>query len=393
MFVDDEPRILQGLRRMLRGHAKEWDMTFVEGGPAALERLAGERFQVLVTDMRMPVLDGAALLEKVRELSPTTVRIVLSGHSADNSLIRSLGVAHQHLAKPVTQEELEQVLETSLGLSELLADPALVGLLSQVDSLPSLPQILQQLLEIMESPDCSLKQVGELVASDMGLTTTVLKVVNSAYFGMSRTVTEPAQAVNLLGLDTIKALALSHHLFSSLGTTRLAHFSNEWLWSHCLQVGGFAKALAQAENWCREEAGQAFLSGMLHDVGKLTMIAVDSGRYAQVVEETRRGKEFLYRVEKEFLGTTHAEVGAYILGLWGFHPTVVRAIGGHHQPSAAGGRLDLLTLVHVADVLEHELVVKTPEFRIPELDAAYLAAVGVVDRVAKWREACRALIS
>lgn len=393
MFVDDEPEILAGIRRMLRGRRKQWDMEFVEGGPAALRRIEQDSFHVIVTDMRMPMIDGAELLEKVRQISPATVRIMLSGHSEKTSIMRSVRPAHQYLAKPVEKDRLEEVLEKSLNLNDLLADNNLTALLTQVESLPALPQIFERLMAEIESDDCSLKKVGDLIGKDMGMTATILKVVNSAFFGLPRMVSDPSQAVALLGVDTIKALVLSYQLFSTRGQAKLKGFSFEQLWNHSLNTGGFAKAIAQCEGWTREKVEEAFLTGMLHDVGKLTLMTVASERYAAIVNKVRKGGGLLQEVESETLGTTHGEAGAYLLGLWGFGSDVIHAIGMHHRPRPfAGGKPDLLTVVYAANVLEHELVIIHPGYAKPRLDAEYLESMGAMDRIELWRSSCQQLI-
>lgn len=390
LFVDDEPKVLQGLKRMLYSRRGKWHMEFVDSGTKALERLKQEHFQVVVSDMRMPGMDGAELLEQVRKLSPCTVRLILSGHSECDGVLRTVRPAHQYLAKPVERECLEQVIQNALDLQEMLAQASLTDLLSQMESLPALPSMFVALLDEIESEGCSLNKVGELISRDMGMTATMLKLVNSAFFGLPRKVSNPAQAVALLGMDTIKALVLSYQLFSQLGQKKLKIFSLEALWGHSLNTAGFAKAIAQHENWSRDQADKAFLTGMLHDVGKLTLITVADQVYEEVVTRVRRGQGPLHELEKAVLGTTHAAVGAYLLGLWGFEMSIIHAIGSHHSlPPPATQGLDMPALVHVANALEHELVVIHPDYQRQKVDMDYLEAVGEADHVGVWREVCQ----
>ena len=378
---------------MLYGQRGKWHMEFVDNGNKALERLKQEQFQVVVSDMRMPGMDGAELLEKIRLLSPCTVRLILSGHSECDGIMRTVRPAHQYLTKPVERECLEQVIQNALDLQEMMAQASLTDLLSQMETLPALPAMFVALLEEIESEDCDLNKVGELISRDLGLTATMLKLVNSAFFGLPRKVSKPAQAVALLGMDTIKSLALSYRLFSALSRRKLKVFSLEGLWGHSLNTAGFAKAIAQHEKWSRDQADKAFLTGMLHDVGKLTLITVADQVYEDVVTRFRRGLGPLHELEKEALGTTHAAVGAYLLGLWGFEMSVIHAIGWHHGPPPATAQdLDMLTLIQVANALEHELVKTHPEYQSQKLDMDYLDAIGVADRIEAWRNVCQEIM-
>ena len=393
MFVDDEPNVLSGIKRMLWNRRKQWRMEFIESGALALERLAQEQFHVLITDMRMPVMDGATLLEKVRELSPSTVRIVLSGHSGENNILRTVRPAHQYLAKPVDKEALENVIEKALTLTGVLAHPALAGLLAKVEVLPATPQVFGQLLAEMESGNCSLDKVGELIGCDMGMTVTILKLVNSAFFRLPHKVATATQAVSLLGVETIKSLVLSYQLFTSSYLNLLEPFSMARLWSHSLNTGALAKAIAQCENWDQDRVDEAFLAGMMHDVGKLTLMTVAGEHYGRVVDRVRQGEGLLHEIESIELGATHGEAGAYLLGLWGFDSSVIQAIGLHHcLRRSIGESIDLLTMIHVADGLEHEMVVINPDYRKPELDMEYLEKVGAAERVQVWTQACHELI-
>jgi HD-like signal output (HDOD) protein len=390
LFVDDEPQILQALRRMLRGKRGQWHMAFAASGPEALELLEKERFDVIVTDMRMPIMDGAALLEEVRQRYPHMVRIILSGHSDQAKILKSVKPAHQYLAKPVDPEQLEQVLTQALSLRKVLNNEQLIRVLSQVESLPALPQLYTRLMEAIESPQSSLEEIGEIISQDLGMTATVLKLVNSAFFGIAHRVTSPAQAVALLGLDVVQALVLSYQLFSTHDFSQIKGFSFESLWRHSLTTGGFAKTIAQIEGLPRNQVDLAFFAGVLHDVGKLPLCSLVSNRYQRVLDRVRSEDRPLWEVEQEELGATHAEVGAYLMGLWGMSEDVIRALAFHHRPSDAPEKgCGVLAVVHAANVLEHELYVINRHYHHPQFDPAFLEAAGLQDRIELWREACR----
>ena len=160
MFVDDEPFVLDALRRLLNRRRPDWDLAFAESGADALDEMKGKQFDVVVTDMRMPGMDGAELLDRVREHDPGIVRVILSGQSDRDAALRAVKVAHQFLAKPFDPPELEVALDRICGLNKLLLDPALRDLVGGVTSLPSTPRIYSMLVEQLSRPETSLDEVS-----------------------------------------------------------------------------------------------------------------------------------------------------------------------------------------------------------------------------------------
>ena len=393
LFVDDEPQILDGLRRMLRGKRREWEMVFVGGGAEALAEIEKQPFDLVVTDMRMPAMDGAELLGRVREMCPQTVRIVLSGHSEREKIMRSVRPAHQYLAKPIEQQELMTVLQKAIDLQQVLGNQALEAILGQAENLPAMPAIYSRLVEAIESEDSSMEAIGRIIEQDLGMTATVLKVVNSAFFGLPRTISSACQAVGLLGLDLIRSLVLSYQLFSTFEGQGPAKFSLPGLWRHSSTTAVLAKKIAQMEGGDRSMVDESFMAGVLHDVGKLPLYYYAKETYAKVLEEVRAGNGLLFEVEGRVMGATHAEAGAFLMGLWGMSERVVRAIAFHHRPSGwTHGGFGPLTAVHAANVLEHELNVIHKHYRVPALDMAHLEAVGKAGRAEAWRKECKCLL-
>ncbi len=394
LFVDDEAKVLDGLRRMLRPKRKKWDMAFVQSAREALEVLEKTPFDIIVTDMRMPGMDGADLLEIVRKRYPSMVRIVLSGHSEHENIMRSVRPAHQYLAKPVGQEELEKVLNAALQLHGVLGDPNLIEILGKAESLPSLPQTYASLVDAMESEECSLEEIGKIIEQDLGMTATLLKVVNSAFFGLPRKISSPAQAASLLGLDILRSLVLSYQLFSTFELKNTRHFSFDGLWRHSTTVGSMAKKIAQTEDMDKVLVDEAFMAGILHDVGKLILYHFTPKRYGEVIEHVRNDSGTVFQIEKRGFGTSHAQVGAFLMGLWGMSENVVQSIAFHHNPGDwEPQELGLHSIVHAANVFEHELRVVHKHYRIPELDMDHFNAIGLAGKLDAWREQCQLLVN
>ena len=387
LFVDDEPKILEGLQRMLRSMRHEWEMEFALGGPSAMEALSSRPFDVVVTDMRMPGMDGAMLLSQVRGLHPQIVRIVLSGHSDQDLVLSSVGPAHQYLSKPCDPELLKQTVIRACRLRDLLSNAKLSLLVSQMQSLPSLPSMYMVLMKEIEAPDPSIKKIGEIIAKDPGMTAKILQMVNSAFFGLRRHISNPADAVSLLGLDIVKSLVLSIHIFSEFSSTKIPGFSLADLWDHSAAVAAEAKKIAKAEKQSQQVVDDSFAAGLLHESGKLILAARLPKEYAEMLSLVTEGGLSTIEAERSVFGATYPEVGAYLLGLWGLPDSIVEAVAFHRSPSECpGDTFSSLTAVHIADYLLAEPTpVGATNAAIPELDSVYLARLGLDERMDSWK--------
>ena len=385
LFVDDEPRVLQGLERLLRPMRNVWDVEFSGSAADALEVLEKEdgAFDVVVSDMRMPGMDGAQLLEQVKRRYPQIVRIVLSGHSERESILRSIGPTHQFMAKPCDADELQQVVARACALRDLLSNGPLRQLVSQLHTIPSLPQTYVDMVEALKSPDASIQEVGKIIAADVGMTAKVLQLVNSAFFGLRRHVSDPSQAATLLGIDILKALVLSVHIFSQLDNAQVDGFSLDSLWTHSVATGALAKKIAEAEEIKGEDRDFALMAGLIHDAGKLVIAANLPERYRDAINLAREQQVPIWQAEREVFSASHAEVGAYLFGLWGLPDPIVEAVAFHHCPAdCAHTGLTPLLVVHAANALEHSA---SGGGGSAKLDMDYLQAAGREERVPTWR--------
>lgn len=389
LFVDDEPNVLQGLRRMLRPIRREWTFHFCAGAQEALQLLDREPVDVVVSDMRMPGIDGAQFLLEVKRRHPDIIRIALSGYSEEDLILRAVRSAHQYLAKPCDPEKLKATIERVKTLRALLGERALRELVSSVETLPSLPSLYEQIMEELESEDPSLKRVGEIISRDVGMTAKILQLVNSAFFGLTRHVGSPEQAVALLGLNTVKTLVLSTQIFSQFEEGRFPPGYMDQLWTHSLNTALCAKAIALEAGAEAMIVEDAFMAAMLHDVGKLILMHALPERGALALERSAATNDPLWKSEEELLNATHAEVGAYLLGVWGLPDNIVEAVAFHHFPSRCPHReFSALTAVHIADLMDYALH-GGPSYQGPHLaDQVYLADLGILGRLKECKRAC-----
>ena len=390
LFVDDEPKVLQGLQRQLRPMHNEWNMNFIEGGQKALDFMAANPVDVIISDMVMPGMEGSQLLNEVAKRHPNTVRIVLSGHAEREAVLRLVGPAHQYLSKPCDAEELRNAIARAFALCDLLGNEQLKQLATRIKTLPSLPALHQQLTEEFQKEDPSLERVSEIISRDIGMTTKILQLVNSAFFGLPQPISNPAEAVMYLGQNTIRSLVLSLQVFSQFDQRVNKEFSLDALANHCWMTGVLARRIAREERKDSKVLDQCFLAGLLHDVGRLILATGLPQEYTEVLRTAKSQGVPSWQVERERFGATHADVGAYLLGLWGLPNPIIEAVAMHHCPSLCVIReFSPVIAVHVADGFLHEREGANFESPNNSMDLDHLAAIGLAGRVETWRAACQ----
>jgi putative nucleotidyltransferase with HDIG domain len=386
LFVDDDQNILDGVKRTLHGMRTEWQMAFCTSGEEALSILEQREFDVIVTDMRMPGMNGAELLAEVLQRHPSMVRIVLSGTVEHDLVLRSATTAHQYLAKPCDATTLRATLDAALRIREVLISPTLRSLVSRVTSLPTLPSIHTKLVESLEDPGISSREIGEIIAQDVGMTAKLLQLANSAFFGLYRYVASPTEAAIYLGLDTIRALTVSSGVFSVFQKAGTAEPLIAQLQRHSMRVGMVANIIAKRESLPKKLCDSSLIGGLLHDLGKLVLSAHYAKEYDEIVAAAKAEKLALHEKERQVFGATHAEVGAYLLWLWGLPDEVCSAVAFHHKPAECSVTgLTAAAAIHIADALDHEVDGAPDPSSRAEIDLNCLTAMGLAGHVPEWR--------
>jgi HD-like signal output (HDOD) protein/ActR/RegA family two-component response regulator len=381
LFVDDEPRLLEGLRVGLRAQRTLWRMHFAASGEAAMDLLQVHRFDVVVSDMRMPRVDGAQVLGEALRLQPWAARLVLSGYAELESTLRAVPVAHQFLSKPCDLPALVNVVDRTAGLQRLLDDPALRAVVGRVTTLPSLPTNFLAVMATLADGEADAETLARVIERDVAMCAKVLQLTNSAFFGLPRVVASIEEAIVYLGFGMVRSLVLVAEVFRS-GGEDLAELER-----HSLTVGSLARRLASAP-----EADEASVAGMLHDVGTLLLRAVKApagGGEAQGLSG-QNAAAVSFEAERAQFGTTHAEVGGYLLGLWGLPWPLVEAVANHHAPQRVRlQRPGPLTAVAVADALVRELEGRALPGEVLEHLAALKLEPGALEG---WRVQARDLL-
>ena len=390
LFVDDEKSVLDGLRRSLYGQRNEWNQVFATSGAEALEILARERVAVVVSDMRMPGMDGATLLDRVRTIQPEAVRIILSGFSEREAIFRTIGPAHQYFVKPCTPHALAEAIRRSLGVRQIIRSEDLMALVGGATSIPALPKALTDLFSALQSQDGSTAEVARIISSDTGLTVNLLKLTNSGFFYLPSSISDVMQAVKLLGFEMVRTLTVLGTVFESFSCTGIDCLAVKQLQKRSLQIGLLARRIAESDRLDPHEIDLIQCAGMLSHVGSLLLFAKCPVQMADLRNTLDRSGGGIVAAERNALGACHAELGAALLGLWGFTDPVVEAVLFHHEPSRceffSPHTMGSVTAVHAAQHL-----VKPPPSGKAEkaewingLDMVFLQKTGAVSRVEDW---------
>jgi putative nucleotidyltransferase with HDIG domain len=384
LFVDDDPRILEALKILLRRNRERWDMTFAVGGEAALNKLREEYFDVIVSDMRMPGIDGAALLRRVQEEYPHMLRIVLSAYTDLESVLRVVPVAHQFMTKPCEVAVLEDAIERACSMQALVPDAAIRRRVGKIDRLPSSPRVYSALIKTLSQPDAPANDVVRILKQDIAICAKLLQLANSSFFQLAQRITSVERAVVFLGFNMVKTLVLSVGLFQE-AKSEPGGFSVDLLQRHSLATANLATRLLGP----KEKSEDAFMAGLLHDIGKLVFAQEYPEHLERIRTAMRTDERPEFVLEQELAGVSHAEIGAYLLGLWGLPDSIVQAVAHHHMPQRmAEGRFDVLSATYVANHLANEHTPLSPNGTRNRqvIDRSYLAALGVSDKLSMWRQ-------
>jgi HD-like signal output (HDOD) protein len=377
VFVDDERELLDGLRARLYKHRSSWNMQFVESGEEALAIFEKEAVDLIVSDVRMPGMDGEQLLAAVKQRWPKTMRIIVSGYSDPVQATRLTSLARQYLAKPCEECQVENVVERCFNLQELLQQESLRNVVGNVAKLPAMPKTYARLQQALAQPSVTAAELADIVISDAAIATKVLQITNSAFFRLRKPMVRIKDAVTYLGFATIRNLVLCAEIFSQWERSpELPGVDPQALQLHAQQSAAACKSLDGG----RISPDDAWLAGLLHDIGYWVLIQECPGDMAEAIELSRAQGLPLWKCELQRIGATHAQVGAYLLGLWGLPYPIVEAVALHHTPTAVVSHgYDLLSALAVSHALldsgaAHAL--GSAGDSAAEVDAAYLASVG-----------------
>ncbi len=335
LFVDDDDSLLQGLQRMLRSKRMEWDMTFVSGSRKAIKEIETRSFDVIVVDMRMPEIDGAELLQRVKKMCPKSVRIILSGQADLQTIMKAIGSTHQYISKPCDPEVLKATIDRASNLRKLMKNELLGEFISQLEYLPTQADLYDEILREINSENPSIEKIGKSIARDMGMTIKILQLVNSSFFGPAKNVANINEAVGILGLDILRKLLLTCQIFSRCNTDYAGGLRLDEINNYGSAIGALAENIALEEGIELSQTKICPTIGLLSNIGKLVLSLYAPEKYQEILK-LEKDSELSMKKELELFGTTYAEAGGYLLGLWGLPDKIVTAATNQHQKAEAG---------------------------------------------------------
>ncbi len=384
LFVDDTDAIWTGYKRILPQRYKEWTFHFANSGVDALDILETVDMLLIVSDFNMPFMDGAHLLDIIAEKYPTTIRMLQSASTDVNDNLRTVRSAHRFLAKPLNQKEFSQVLDQIIYLEETLELAQTRTMITSISTIPTIPSVYLELVGMLENPDSSMREIGELVSQDIGLSAKILELVNSSFFGVTNKVSTPENAVTLLGMEIIKGVVVTLDLFSQFSPQTMREFDILYIMEHSFQTAQLSRTIAKYEGLDEEECDTLYTAALLHNIGKLLFITSYPDVYGTFTDEMITTFSPMWEVEQRLIGTTHNEVGAYLLGLWGFSNETVKIIRYYHQPSLYNSLQT--TILNFTDIYVYK---KTKEWGMfLSFDVTHYSGEPYATKMNKWAQLC-----
>lgn len=385
LIADADTKVAEDFRQAL---GPSWVVVAAPQAAAALAEMQKEPCDVVVADLDLPDLTGDAVLDLIRIAHPTTIRFLAASESQKDRAMCHVAGGCQYLAKPFDTATLKTTIERCLAADLCIVNNSMRELIGRIRAFPTIPSLYLEVVNALNDPAATTAEVGAIVAKDMAMTTQLLQMLNSAYFSLPRTVTEPAEAVGLLGFETVKSLVMSVKLRSQYDKVKPVYFSIDNVWRHSTNVARLAKELTLLESGDTSLAASAYTAGLLHDLGKIILAANFDGQYSGAHAIARKNQLPLCEVETDIFGANHGPIAAYLFGLWGMPAAVIEAASLHHYPSRSADRtFNALTAVHVANAFEREINSDPDGLPAPQIDMSYLQEMGLENRVPDWRRA------
>lgn len=219
-------------------------------------------------------------------------------------------------------------------------------IIPKLNSLPLLPHVVNRVIELADDPKADTQELCLMIGQDQVLVSKVLKLVNSAYYGLPRKIGTISEAVTILGMQTIKTVVIGASIYSTLNSVNNGS-KQEQFWRHSVACAAASRIISIKTGLKQGE--QTFVAGLIHDIGKIILTLFMPAEYVKVTEITRMGGKSVFEAEKDVLGFTHAEIGRFIAEKWNLPGFLVDTIGGHHDRSLEGENADILKVVYLAN--------------------------------------------
>lgn len=298
IFIDDENQVLRSLKRALNLHCKQWELFYYSSPQQALAEIQAIQPWVIVTDKRMPEMDGSEFLQACKNTSPDSIRVMLTGDTSHEAALASIQAAHILLPKPFEIEDILEVLERSSCLRQFTLSDEIRNEIGRIQGLPALPESYQRLITYLDSTEIpETVKIAELISDDSAMFSQIIKMANSSFFGFSTPIYSAEDAVVRLGQDLIKKIVLCIGLYASPQVKS----EHGLLFAQAKVVAQKLVQLVELSNTAKVSLDRAYFTGLFHNIGALIEVK-PSGSLSE------------------------DELGAFLLQLWGFESDLVNTV-------------------------------------------------------------------
>ncbi|KEA63021.1 HD domain protein [Marinobacterium lacunae] len=352
LFIDPHSAFVTWASGLVQ-YGCNWKVDRTDDARAALSMLEQTGYDAVIVAALSSFEREIGILRQVASAKPKTARILLSPPLSAANLAKALDVVHRNIFQGSSIEEIVHSVEQTVSVTRQLYRDKVVRSFAAFRQLPSPPAIYHELSRALSSDRTSTRDISAIVERDPALAARIIRLVNSSYFGLTRHISNLNEAVTLLGVRTVRGLALAGHLNAHYPeASAWKVFSFDQMNQRALSVARLAQEICSPYGKGQALKDQAFLAGLLLDIGMLMLAAEQGQGYLKVIKYAARKKLPLHVVERMAYGVTHAELGAYLLNMWNLAPQVVEAVLMHHEPDeSVGNTFTPLSAVHIADSL------------------------------------------
>lgn len=389
LFIDDQENVLQSLKLSLRSMRSEWDMNFAQSGVEGLAMFKQIWPDVVITDMRMPNMDGAVVLKDIQKLKPDVGKIILSGYSDKDTVIKNMQLANEYLSKPCKTSELVAAINNTLQSNTMIENETIKKIVAEIETIPSSPAAYDKLITVLAKDDSTPEEIGAIISQDLALSTILMRIVNCAFFNFPTQAQNITHAVKMLGQQTLLNITKASHLFENIGSLENPRMSINMLWGHSLRVAQFAKTIAFDSGLSESLHNDCFMAAMFHDIGKFILASRMKREFSEIITMVEEEQCPVNVAEQRILGTTHADIGAYLLARWGFSHSQISIIRAHHDESVVTVETPTPQMIlFTANYMDHELVHLRQRFRRNSFDFILDSNAILKSRIDSWRNLC-----
>ncbi|NRY63737.1 HDOD domain-containing protein [Clostridium beijerinckii] len=351
LFVDDEKSILNSIRREF--FDSPYDVYIANGGREALDILEKNHIDLIVSDMRMPEMDGYELLKRVKLLYPEVTRLILSGFTDEKTVFKSIynNLAKLFITKPWKKDDFRRAIDEVFKTEELLHNNISLNHIKEMGKLPTIPSVLQEISDVVEHDDHNIDRIVRLIEADITLSSEVLRIINSAFYGIKTASIKTA--VLSLGLVNLKAIMATAEVFKSGND----FYNKNEIWEHSnltnkILIELYNKALGKK---IPDYYGTA---GLLHDIGKVAFFKIYDKEYDDIYKlAADKSLGEISTLEKEKFKIDHEELGGYLLQWWDIPYAIVESALYHHNPMlSSDANRELVSMIYIADYYSWHII-------------------------------------